>query len=92
MDPALLRDLESIVGKDQVIATRERMLNYLSDETPAIMEPKVANDIVIVKPVNTNWRIWLNKLILQQTSLIKKERLIAQPLPTVIILQTPTRH
>jgi len=53
MNPALLRELESIVGKDQVIATRERMLSYLSDETPAIMEPKAANDLVVVKPMNT---------------------------------------
>jgi glycolate dehydrogenase FAD-linked subunit len=53
MDPILLKELESIVGKDQVINRRERMLSYLSDETPAIMEPKPANDIVVVKPLNT---------------------------------------
>ena len=53
MDSALLRELESIVGKDQVIATRERMLSYLSDETPTIMEPEPADDLVVVKPANT---------------------------------------
>jgi len=53
MNSALLRELESIVGKDQVIATRERMLSYLSDETPTIMEPEPADDLVVVKPANT---------------------------------------
>jgi glycolate oxidase len=54
MDPALLRELESIVGKDHVITRRESMLSYLSDETPAIMEPKPASDVVVVKPVNAD--------------------------------------
>jgi glycolate oxidase len=54
MDPIVLRELESIVGKDQVITKRENMLNYLSDETPAIMEPKPAPDLVVVKPASTN--------------------------------------
>jgi len=54
MDPVLLRELESIVGKDQVILKRERMLSYLSDETPTIMEPKPASDIVVVKPLTTS--------------------------------------
>jgi glycolate oxidase len=53
MDPILLKEFESIVGKDQVITRRERMLSYLSDETPAIMEPKPASDIVVVKPLGT---------------------------------------
>ena len=54
MDPILLRELESIIGKDQVITKRENMLSYLSDETPAIMEPKPAGDLVVVKPSGTN--------------------------------------
>jgi len=50
MDAALVKALESIVGKDNVITTRERMLNYLSDESPPMLEPKPANDVVVVKP------------------------------------------
>ena len=53
MEPTLVKVLESIVGKEEVITTRERMLNYLSDESPPMMEPKPANDIVVVKPLNT---------------------------------------
>ena len=54
MDPTLLRELESIVGKDQMITRRENMLSYLSDETPALMEPKPASDIVVVKPLRAS--------------------------------------
>ena len=54
MDHVLLRELESIVGRDQVISKRENMLSYLSDETPAVMEPKPAGDLVVVKPFSTN--------------------------------------
>jgi glycolate oxidase len=54
MDPALLKELESIVGKDQLITRRERMLSYLTDETPSAMEPKPAADIVVVKPLKTS--------------------------------------
>jgi len=49
MEPVLLRELESIVGSDQVITRRESLLNYLSDETPALLEPKPASDVVVVK-------------------------------------------
>jgi glycolate oxidase len=51
MEAVLLRELESIVGSDQVITRRESLLNYLSDETPALLEPKPANDVVVVKPL-----------------------------------------
>jgi len=54
MDRVLLADLESIVGRDQVVTRRESMLSYLSDETPAIMRPKPAGDIVVVKPLRTS--------------------------------------
>ena len=54
MDTGLLSELESTVGKDQVITRRERMLSYLSDETPAAVEPKAASDIVVVKPLTTS--------------------------------------
>jgi glycolate oxidase len=54
MEPGLVKVLESIVGKEEVITKRENMLNYLSDESPPMMEPKPANDIVVVKPSDTN--------------------------------------
>jgi len=54
MEPGVLRELESVVGSDQVITKRERMLNYLSDETPPVMEPKPASELVVVKPSNAN--------------------------------------
>jgi glycolate oxidase len=54
MDPVLVRELELIVGKDQTVTKRESMLNYLSDETPAVIEPKPASDIVVVRPKNAN--------------------------------------
>jgi len=50
----LLRELESIVGGDQIVTKRESMLSYLSDESPAVMEPKPAGDVVVVKPKNAN--------------------------------------
>jgi glycolate oxidase len=53
MDKALIKSLETIVGQDEVITSRERMLNYLSDESPPMMEPKAANDIVVVRPADT---------------------------------------
>jgi len=54
MDQVLVRELESIVGRDQTVTKRESMLNYLSDETPAVMEPKPASDIVVARPKSAN--------------------------------------
>jgi len=54
MDPSLLSELESIVGKDWLITRREQMLSYLSDETPQLLEPKAAGDVVVVKPLSAN--------------------------------------
>jgi glycolate oxidase len=52
MEPAMVRQLEAIVGKDQVVTNRENMLNYLSDETPVIVRPEPASNLVLVKPVD----------------------------------------
>jgi glycolate oxidase len=54
MDSVLVGQFESIVGRDQTLTKRESMLNYLSDETPAVMEPKSASDIIVVKPKNAD--------------------------------------
>jgi glycolate oxidase len=53
MDQALVKSLETIVGKDEVVTSRERMLSYLSDESPPMLEPKPASDIVVVKPADS---------------------------------------
>ena len=54
MEPALVKTLESIVGKDEVITTRDRMMSYLSDESPPLLEPKPANDVIVVRPSDVN--------------------------------------
>ena len=54
MEPALVKTLESIVGKDEVIITRDRMMSYLSDESPPLLEPKPANDVIVVRPSDVN--------------------------------------
>ncbi|HUK50636.1 MAG TPA: FAD-binding oxidoreductase [Terriglobales bacterium] len=53
MDPTLVSSFETIVGRDQLVTTRGQMLNYLSDESPPMMEPKPANDIIVVRPADT---------------------------------------
>ncbi|MFH0848039.1 MAG: FAD-binding oxidoreductase [archaeon] len=52
MDKALVSSLETIVGKNHVITERERMQNYLLDETVDLIRPKPAADLVLVKPAN----------------------------------------
>ena len=54
METALLQELESIVGTGQLTTKRESMLSYLSDETPPVMEPKPAEDLVLVKPLTVD--------------------------------------
>jgi glycolate oxidase len=45
--------LVKIIGDDYVITQRDRMENYLYDETPLAVRPKAAGNIVVVKPGNT---------------------------------------
>jgi glycolate oxidase len=52
MDRSVVEELESIVGKDHVITRREQMLNYVVDESPALLRPRPADDLVLVRPVN----------------------------------------
>ena len=52
MEPTVVQKLEIIVGKGQVVTNREHLLNYLSDESPAMVKPQPANDLVVVKPAN----------------------------------------
>jgi glycolate oxidase len=44
--------LVKISGEDYVITRRDRMENYLYDETPLAVRPKAAGNIVVVKPGN----------------------------------------
>jgi len=54
MEQTLLNGLQSIVGKDQIEINRDRILNYLADESPPIMEPKPAADVVVIRPQNVD--------------------------------------
>lgn len=45
--------LVKISGDDYVITQRDRMENYLYDETPLAVRPKASGNIVVVKPGNT---------------------------------------
>jgi len=53
MDRFVIESLESVVGKAHVITNREQMQNYLVDESPVSVRPRPANDLVLVKPANT---------------------------------------
>lgn len=54
MDRLVIKTLESLIGKSNVVTRREQMQNYLADETPAFIRPSPAEDLVLVKPENTN--------------------------------------
>jgi hypothetical protein len=41
------------VEKAHVVTDREQMQNYLADETAAPVRPKPANDLILVRPANT---------------------------------------
>lgn len=45
--------LEDIVGKDWVVTEKERMIDYLTDETPIAVRPQPASELALVKPVNS---------------------------------------
>jgi len=49
----VIRELEKIVGEANVVTRKEQMLNYLTDESPAAIRPKPAEDLTLVKPTNT---------------------------------------
>ncbi len=49
----LIRKLKRIVGTSWVITDKERMIDYLTDETAATVKPKPAKGCVLVKPANT---------------------------------------
>jgi len=52
LERLLVNPLEAIVGSGYVVTDREKMQNYLADETAKIVRPKPANDLVLVKPSN----------------------------------------
>ena len=45
--------LQSIVGKDWIITRRDQMESYLVDETALAVRPKPADNVVVVKPANS---------------------------------------
>lgn len=48
------RELEGIVGKNWIVTERDLMEDYLKDETPDSVCPSPADDVILVKPANTN--------------------------------------
>ncbi len=54
MDKIVIEELGKIVGENNVITRKEQMLNYLTDESPAAVRPKPADDLTLVKPASTD--------------------------------------
>jgi len=53
VDKFVIDGLETIVEKDHVMTNRELMQNYLADETAQPVRPEPANDLVLVRPADT---------------------------------------
>jgi glycolate oxidase len=53
MEGSIVDGLRSIVENAYVVTDRAQMQNYLADETAAPVRPKPANDLVLVRPANT---------------------------------------
>ena len=49
----MVKKLKDIVGSSWVITDRERMIDYLTDETATPVKPKPASELVLVKPANS---------------------------------------
>jgi len=50
----ITEELEGIVGKNWIVTDRHLMEDYLKDETPVPVRPSPANNIILVKPANTD--------------------------------------
>jgi len=48
-----IKQLQEIVGEDWVITEKERMLDYLTDETATKSKPLPAADLVLIKPASS---------------------------------------
>jgi glycolate oxidase len=53
MKTPIVEKLVEIVGDANVIVERQKMLNYLTDESPTSIRPSPAEDLVLVKPADT---------------------------------------
>jgi glycolate oxidase len=53
VEESIVDGLRRIVEKAHVVTDREQMQNYLVDETAAPVRPKPANDLILVRPANT---------------------------------------
>lgn len=53
MEESIVDGLRSVVERAHVVTDREQMQNYLADETAAPVRPKPANDLILVRPANT---------------------------------------
>lgn len=52
MDTSIVETLAEIVGTEHVIVERQKMLNYLADESPTSIRPSPAEDLILVKPAD----------------------------------------
>lgn len=48
-----VEELQHIVGENWVVTKREQMESYLKDETPLAVRPQPADNVVVVKPANS---------------------------------------
>lgn len=48
-----IEELQHIVGENWVITKREQMESYLKDETPLAVRPQPADNVVVVKPADS---------------------------------------
>jgi glycolate oxidase len=53
MNEVVIKSLKEIVGEKFVITERDKIQDYLVDETVESLKPKPADDVVSVKPANT---------------------------------------
>lgn len=50
----MIEKLKDIVGQRWVITDKEKMIDYLTDETAAPVKPKPASELILVKPANSH--------------------------------------
>jgi len=53
MKSELIEELKDIVGIEWVVTEKSAMMDYLKDETALTVSPQPAEDVVLVKPINS---------------------------------------
>jgi len=65
-----VEELQRIVGEDWVVTKREQMQNYLVDETAPAVRPEPADNVVVVKPANSEEIAEILKLANREKTLV----------------------